>query len=130
MLSRTASISLSNRSTTTIDDPAVAAIVDIEQQIQLLDVTISDLNKSKKQLKKLEDELSEMNMLIDSGVGTKKDQLALKKKKRQLRDRRIELWDILMPLPTFQNERSNLVHDLDTLRRRHGIITTTNTSIL
>ena len=126
MLSRTASISLSNRSSTTTD-PAVAAIVDIEQQIQLYDATINDLNKSKKQLKKLEDELNEMNMLIDSGVGNKKDQLALKKKKRTLRDRRIELWDILKPLPTLQKERLDLLHDLDTLRRRHGIITSTTT---
>ena len=121
MLSRSASISLSNRSST-ITDPVSAAIIDIEQQIRILDDTITPLLRSKKQLKKIEDQITETNMLIDSGIGSKKDQLALKKTKRQLRDRRIELWNILEPLPTLKKERTDLIHDLDVLRRRHGII--------
>ena len=121
MLSRSASISLSNRSST-ITDPVSAAIIDIEQQIRILDDTITPLLRSKKQLKKIEDQITETNMLIDSGIGSKKDQVALKKTKRQLRDRRIELWNILEPLPTLKKERTDLIHDLDVLRRRHGII--------
>ena len=121
MLSRSASISLSNRSSTNTD-PVAAAIIDIEQQIRILDDTITPLLRNKKQLKKIEDQITETNMLIDSGIGSKKDQVALKKTKRQLRDRRIELWNILEPLPTLKKERTDLIHDLDVLRRRHGIL--------
>ena len=71
MLSHSASISLSNRS----NDPVTSAIIDIEQQIRILDDTIASLLVSKKQLKKVEEQIHETNMLIDSGIGSKKAQL-------------------------------------------------------
>ena len=78
--------------------------------------------KAQTKLQKLEDELANTNFLIDSGIGSKADKAALRKTKRQLRDRRIQLWKQLEALPALLDERKTLVHDLDVLRQRHGIL--------
>ena len=65
---------------------------DIEQQIRLLDEEIAPLqNKTKKKLDKIEDEIASTNFLIDSGIGSKADKLALRNKKKELRQRRVKL---------------------------------------
>ena len=114
-------ISLSSRSAVSTVS-ASGAIVDIEQQIRLIDQQIESLRKAKRKLAKIEDELSNCNFLIDSGIGSKADKTALRQTKRQLRQRRIQLWEKLEPLPALQAERGDLSRDLDGLRRRHGIL--------
>lgn len=115
---------MSIRSTNSISlrDPSILATIDMEQQIQLLDQAIQPLRKAQTKLQKLEDELANTNFLIDSGIGSKADKAALRKTKRQLRDRRIQLWKQLEALPALLDERKTLVHDLDVLRQRHGIL--------
>jgi hypothetical protein len=100
------------------------AIFDIQQQILLLDAVIAPLRgKSKKKLAKIEDELENCNFLINTGLGSKDDKAALRKTKRQLRDRRIKLWDELKGLPVLEEERHEAVRQLkNALRRRHGIL--------
>ena len=85
-------------------------IYDLEQQLRLLDDAIEPLaNKAKKKLAKIEDELTNCNFLIDSGIGSKSDQVGLRKEKRQLRQRRIQLWDELKALPTLERERTEVI---------------------
>ena len=108
-----------NHATTSSDDE----IIDLEQQLQLCDDAIAPLaGKAKKKLAKIEDELANCNFLIDSGIGSKADQAGLRKTKRQLRQRRIKLWDELEVLPSLEIERKELVRQLNAARRRHGIV--------
>ena len=88
----------------------------------MLDEQIESLRKTKRKLAKVEDELANCNFLIDSGIGSKADKTALRQTKRQLRQRRIQLWEKLEPLPVLQAERRELDRDLDGLRRRYGIL--------
>ena len=94
----------------------------MEQQIRVLDEQIESLRKTKRKLAKIEDELANCNFLIDSGIGSKTDKTALRQTKRNLRERRIQLWRKLEPLPALQAERRELDRDLDGLRRRYGIL--------
>ena len=113
---------MSIRTTTdSLRDPTIDATLDMEQQISLLDVAIRPLKKLQKKLAKLEDELANTNFLIDSGIGSKSDKAALRKTKRDVRQRRVEVRQELEALPSLLQQRQDLVHDLDVLRRRHGI---------
>ena len=103
------------------DDPNIVAILELEQQIQLLEDAINPLLQAEKKLSKTEKEISKMNLLIDPGIGSASDKKALRNTKRQLRQRRVQLWEQLEALPVLQKERDDLVHDLHVLRRRHGI---------
>jgi phosphomevalonate kinase len=95
---------------------------DLKQQIRLLDAAIAPLRgKAKKKLAKIEDELN-CNFLINTGLGSKDDKAALRKTKRQLRERRIKLWEELKVLPSLEEERHEAVRQLNALRRRHGIL--------
>ena len=105
-----------------IRDITTTAAFDIEQLIQLVDIEILPLRKAEKELNKVEDEIANTNFLIDSGIGSKTDQKALSKTKKVLRQRRVKLWAKLEALPALIEERRDLVHQLDALRRRHGIL--------
>mmetsp|Transcript_21447 Transcript_21447/g.36538 ORF Transcript_21447/g.36538 Transcript_21447/m.36538 type:complete len:117 (-) Transcript_21447:61-411(-) len=114
---------LSSRSNTLSIRSADGAIFDLEQQINLLDSKISPLrNTVQKKLDKIEDEIANCNFLIDSGIGSKSDKAGLRKTKRQLRQSRIKLWDDLKYLPALEEERRELVRELNAMRRRHGIL--------
>lgn len=110
------------RSTNLLSDPSVAATLDLEQQIAMLEEAIAPLRKLQKKLQKIEDELANTNYLIDSGIGSKKDKAALRQTKRELRERRITLWKRLEALPALVEERQNLRHQMEILRRRHGFL--------
>ena len=110
---------IANDHATTTDEE----IYDLEQQLRFLDDAIAPLaGKSKKRLAKLEDELANCNFLIDSGIGSKADQAGLRKTKRQLRQRRIKLWDALEALPALETERKEVIRQLNAARRLHGIL--------
>ena len=113
---------MSIRTVDSLRDPSMLASFDIEQQIKLIDDAILPLRKAQKKLRKLEDELANINFLIDSNIGSKTDKASLRKTKRQLRDRRIQLWKQLEALPSLTADRQRLVHGLEVLRRRHGIL--------
>ena len=112
-------ITLSLRSN---EDIAIAAARDIEQQILLVDKEILPLRKAQKELAKVEEEITNTNFLIDSGIGSKADQKALASTKKQLRQRRIKLWGKLEALPALKEERRDLVIQLDVLQRQHGLL--------
>ena len=98
-------------------------ILDLEQQLRLLDDAIVPLaGKAKRKLAKIEEELTNCNFLINSRIGSKADQLGLRKTKRQLRERRIRLWDELEALPALETERKEVEQQLHAVRRRHGIL--------
>ena len=118
MLSST-DITLSLRSN---EDIAIAAARDIEQQILLVDKEILPLRKAQKELAKVEEEITNTNFLIDSGIGSKADQKALASTKKQLCQRRIKLWGKLEALPALKEERRDLVIQLDVLQRQHGLL--------
>ena len=100
-----------------------ALLVDLEARIHLLDHEITPLTTTtKKKLDKIEDEIANCNFLIDSGLGSKKDQAELRKTKRQLRQRRIRLWDELKVLPTLKKEKVELERQLIALRRQLGVL--------
>ena len=114
---------MSIRTTTdSLRDPTLDAQYDIEQQISLVDEAIRPLKKLQKKLKKIEDELANTNDLIDSGIGSKTDKAALRKTKKEIRQRRVEVRKELEALPPLVQRREELVHDLDVLRRRHGLL--------
>ena len=115
-------IMLSTRSTGSLHDPNLAAVIDLEQQIALIDAQIAPLRKTAKKLAKLDDELERANLLIDSGVGSKADKASLRKTKKELRQRRVQLWQQLEALPALLEERQDLLHQLEILRRQHGIL--------
>jgi len=118
MLSPTSNIS-AIPSNTAVDD----AIFDLEQQISLLDEAIAPLyNKTKKKLNKIENEISNCNFLIDSGLGSNSDQAALRTTKKQLRQSRIKLWEELKVLPALEEQRQEMDRQLFALRRRHGVL--------
>ena len=105
------------------NDNPDAAMVELETKIRLLNDEITPLmTKTKKKLDKVEDEIANCTFLIDSGIGSKKDQAELRNTKRQLRQRRIKLWDELKVLPTLQDEKTELEHQLEALRRRFGVL--------
>ena len=110
------------RSTNLLSDPSVAATLDLEQQIARVEEAIAPLRKLQKKLQQIEDELANTNYLIDSGIGSKKDKAALRQTKRELRERRITLWKRLEALPALVEERQNLLHQMEILRRRHGFL--------
>ena len=125
MISTTAIVS--NHATTTTTTTTLASsdeeIYDLEQQLRFLDAAIAPLaGKSKKKLAKVEEELANCNFLIDSGIGSKADQLGLRKTKRQLRQRRIKFWDELEALPALEIERKEAIRQLNAARRLHGIL--------
>lgn len=93
----------------------VDSIREVTNEITLL------RTKTQKKLNKVEDEINNCNFLIDSGIGSKKDQAELRKTKRQLRQRRIKLRDELKPLAGLQEEKIELERQLQALRRRLGI---------
>ena len=96
------------------------AIVDLQQQIRLLDGEITSLRfKTQKKLDKLEQERLQTNLLIKSGIGSKAD---LRQTKRQLRERRILLWEKLERLPVLEEERRELAIQLEAMRRRYGVL--------
>jgi len=73
-------------------DPNIMAVLNLEQQIEILDGKISPLRKTQKKLDKLEKEMNRINLLIDSGLGTAADKKDLRQTKRELRQRRVKLW--------------------------------------
>lgn len=116
---------MSIRITTTTDnlrDPIVDAQLDLEQQISIVKQAILPLKKLQKKLKKLEDDLANTNNLIDSGIGSRADKAALRQTKREIRQRRVEMRKELEALPALVQQREELLHELDVLRRRHGIL--------
>lgn len=116
---------LSIRSTDALSlrsDPEIAVAVDLERQIASVDKAIAPLLKLKKKLAKVEEELANANFLIDSGIGSKSDQKALRKSKKDIRQRRVALRSQLEVLPGLQEERRDLAHQLDVLRRRYGLL--------
>ena len=113
---------MSIRTTDSLRDPTIDATLDIEQQISLLEIAIRPLKKLQKKLSKLEDELANTNSLIDSGIGSKADKAALRQAKRDIRQRRVQMRKELEALPILVQQREDLLHDLDVLRRRHGIL--------
>lgn len=113
---------MSVRATDSLRDPAIDATLDIEQQISNVELAIVPLRKAQKKLAKIEDEIANINFLIDTGIGSKKDKMALNKTKKDLRQRRIELWKQLETLPILEEDLGNLRHELDILRRRYGIL--------
>lgn len=99
------------------------AIVDLQQQIRLLDGEITSLRfKTQKKLDKLEQERLQTNLLIKSGIGSKADKADLRQTKRQLRERRILLWEKLERLPVLEEERRELAIQLEAMRRRYGVL--------
>ena len=116
---------MSIRITTTTDslrDPIVDAQLDLEQRISLVEQAIVPLKKLQKKLKKLEDDLANTNNLIDSGIGSRADKAALRQTKREIRQRRVEMRKELEALPALVQQREEFLHELDVLRRRHGIL--------
>lgn len=124
MLARTStytspSAALANSCSTAVDN----TITDLEQQIASVEAAILPLRTTTtKKLNKLEKELSNCNFLMDSGIGAKADQAALRKTKRQLRTRRIQLWKDLEVLPSLEAERDDILRQLVDYRRRHGVM--------
>ena len=117
MLSIRSADSLSLRS-----DPDIAAALDLEQRIKNVDKEIRRLLNIKKKLGNIEDELTNANLLIDSGIGSKSDQKALRQTKKEIRQRRVELRNKLQTLPGLQEERSELALQLKILRRSQGLL--------
>ena len=103
-------------------DPSLAATLDLEQQIALVNDAIRPLRKVQKKLAKLEDELANTNNLIDSGIGSRADKAALRQTKKQLRQQRVQMWKQLEALPALLDEHKELLHQLDILRRQHDIL--------
>jgi len=114
MLSIQGTDSLSLRS-----DPDIAAALDLEQRIKNVDEEIRRFLNIKKKLRNIEDELANANLLIDSGIGSKSDQKALRQTKKEIRQRRIELRQVL---PGLQEERSKLALQLKILRLSQGLL--------
>ena len=108
--------------TDSIRDPSMIATMDIERKIQDIDEAVGPLRKAQKKLQKIEEKISNTNFLIDSGIGSCADKAALRETKRELRQQRIQLWKKLEALPALVENRKQLVHELDNLRRRHGIL--------
>jgi len=96
--------------------------VEVEQRMQDLDHKIRPLLKEKKKLTKIESELANVNFLIDSGIGSKAEQKALRQEKKKIRQRRVEARIKLEALPGLEEEHCELAHQLDVLRRRHGLL--------
>jgi hypothetical protein len=96
----------------------------LNQQIRLSDhAAIAPLRrKAKKKLAKIEDELANCNLFINTGLGSKDDKAALRKTKRQLPEHRIKSWEELKVLPSLEEERHEALRQLNALRRRHGIL--------
>jgi len=117
MLSIQGTDSLSLRS-----DPDIAAALDLEQRIKNVDEEIRRFLNIKKKLGNIEDELANANLLIDSGIGSKSDQKALRQTKKEIRQRRVELRNKLQTLPGLQEERSEIALQLKILRRSHGLL--------
>ena len=70
------------------------AIYDVEQKIASVEAVMEPLrSKTQKKLSKIENEIANCNFLIESGIGSKKDQVGLRKQKRNLRQQRIKLWE-------------------------------------
>ena len=113
---------MSIRTTDSLRDPTIDATLDMEQQISQLEISIRPLKKLQKKLSKLEDELANTDSLIDSGIGSKTDKAALRQAKRDIRQRRVQMRKELEALPVLVQQREDLLHDLDVLRRRHGIL--------
>lgn len=113
---------MSIRTDSSIRDPVFVSSLELEQQINVVDEAIRPLRKVQKKLAKIEKEIANTNALIDSGVGSRADKAALRQTKRDLRQRRFQLWEQLDALPKLEEERKELLHQLDILRRRHGIL--------
>ena len=104
------------------DDSNIAAALDLEQQIQLVNEIIRPLREAQRKLSKTEKKIDRINLLIDSDIGSASDKKALRDTtKRQLRQRRVQLWEQLKALPSLEKERNDLIHDLAVFRQRHGI---------
>ncbi|CAB9507662.1 expressed unknown protein [Seminavis robusta] len=100
-----------------------STIAELEKALMDLDNMITPLQtKTQKKLNKIEEEITNCNFLIDSGLGSKKDQAELRKTKKSLRSRRVKLWDEMKALPALEEEREDLVTQLKELRRRYGIL--------
>jgi len=67
-----------------LSDPTIVAAVEVEQRMQDLDHKIRPLLKEKKKLTKIESELANVNFLIDSGIGSKAEQKALRQEKKKI----------------------------------------------
>ncbi|CAB9516778.1 expressed unknown protein [Seminavis robusta] len=111
----------------TVSNPIInksdSAIADLEKSIVDLDNMITPLRtKTQKKLNKIEEEITNCNFLIDSGLGSKKDQAELRKNKKSLRNRHVKLRDEMGALPALEEEREDLVTQLKDLRRRYGIL--------
>ena len=121
LISDTSSTTSTNSSSSS--NNADNTMIELENAIRLLEDQITPLaTKTQKKLDKIEDEISNCNFLIDSGLGSKKDQAALRKTKHQLRQRRIKLWDELKVLPTLKEEKIELERQLKALRHQVGVI--------
>ena len=118
LVSDTSSTTSTNSSSSSSN--ADNTMIELENAIRLLEDQITPL--ATKTQNKIEDEISNCNFLIDSGLGSKKDQAALRKTKRQLRQRRIKLWDELKVLPSLKEEKTELERQLKALRRQLGVI--------
>lgn len=115
--------SSSTTSATTASDNSDNTMIELENSIGLLEEHITPLiTKTQKKLAKIEDEIVNCNFLINSGLGSKKDQAELRKSKRQLRQRRIKVWDELKVLPALKEEKSELERQLNDLRRQLGVL--------
>lgn len=98
-------------------------MIELEKAIHLLEDKITPLTtKVQKKIDMIEDEIANCNFLIDSGLGSKKDQAALRKKKKQLRQRRVKLRDELKVLPSLKEEKIQLERQLRALCRQLGVI--------
>ena len=117
---RTDSVRSANSSS--LRDPNILAVIRMEQEIEGLDGKIAALAKTQKKLDKLEKEQARVNLLLDSGLGTATDMKELRKTKRDLRKRRVQLWEILEPLAALEEERRELAHQLAAFQRRHGLL--------
>ena len=103
-------------------DNSDKTMMDLVEAIRNVTDEITPLRtRTQKKLNKVEDEINNCNFLIDSGIGSKADQAELRKTKRQLRQRRIKLWDELKPLTGLQEEKIELERQLEALRRQLGI---------
>lgn len=115
-------LSIRSISSNISEGPKMIKMLQLEDKVASLDKEIQLLHKVTKSLAKLEDELQQTNFLIDSSIGSKESKTALRKAKKKLRRRRVNLWDKLAPLQGLETERAQTIHDLDDLRRRIGVL--------
>lgn len=83
---------------------------------------MSELGKTAKKLEKIECEIHQMNLLIDSSIGSKDDKKELAKIKKELRARRVKLWAKLERVAPLEIKLALATRDLEILRRNTGLL--------